>query len=41
MTARNHRPRFLLFVAGRPPVACCSCHFGQPVRFDRQMGVAK
>jgi hypothetical protein len=39
MTA-NHRPRYVLWIAGQP-TATCQCHYGQPVRLDRQMGAKK
>ena len=33
----THRPRFVLFVAGRLPTVWCKCHGGLPVRWDRQL----
>lgn len=33
----RHRPYYVLFVAGRPPIAVCDHHYGQPVRFDRPL----
>ena len=32
----RHRPTFLLWLPGGP-IACCDCHYGQPVRLDRPL----
>jgi hypothetical protein len=34
---RRHRPAYVLYVAGRPPISCCDCHYGQPLKFDRPL----